>query len=269
MANLFLGTQIADFGGPNTAYVEGDVTEVADPLGSGQTVIKMEVPDDHTAEVTSDPRAQLASPDLIEDGDEVWVAAEVLIPTGHPTITSWMVVVEFYGPPFGGTGALVHAEASFDRCINWERSGTYSFDEPTHGVSPWPRNQWVQVVYHLKHAEAGWVELWINGEQVTFFKPGNSYNPKSLPETTKLEMKTVESGVNDEGPNHVKIAYYREAGQYEVGAIYHKGLSIATTKEDLNLAALEGSEGEEPGEAVAAAYPLSFTTDGVTTLLGV
>lgn len=245
MANLFYGTKIADFAASeDTLYYPGDVTEVTDPIGGKQTVLKMTVDDSHNLGVTANPRAQLSTTNIITNGLEFWMATEIMFPIGHPTITSWFTVnTPMWGSPFGGTGAPVHAEASYDRFINWARSGTYSFDGPITAPSPWPRGVWKQILWHVKFATAGWVELWLNNSQVTFFKPGESYNPGSRPQTTKLEMQTREAGTNDGGNNHCTISYYREKGQYTVGTAYYKGLTIATTKEDLKLAEFTGESG--------------------------
>lgn len=262
--NLFYGDTIAAFAGnADTIYEPGDVTEVADPLGGGKTVIRMIVPDSHTAGVTENPRAQLSTPDIITSGIEYWTATEVLIPSSVGTITDWWTVhVPAWGPPFGGTGAPVHAEASWDRLINWERTSLYNFDGPIEGPSPWPRDTWVQILYHMKFAEAGFVELWLNGKQVTFFEPGHSYNPKSRPQTTKLEMQTMEKGTNDGGANHSGISVYRKKGMLPTATCYFKGLSVATTKEDLLLSTLEG--GEATAKPSALIVPSRRAVRGLT-----
>src|SRR5215218_3261580 len=67
---LFYGGKINDFAMNQSA--PNAVREVADPAGSGEPVMQMTVANSDVAPVTptSDPRAQLLSPSIIDNGEE-------------------------------------------------------------------------------------------------------------------------------------------------------------------------------------------------------
>lgn len=94
--------------------------------------------------------------------------------------------------------------------------------------------KWIGIVLHERFDEEGkgFVEMWVNGEQVTSFKPG-TYNPGGHAETTRLTMSTLDSS-NDGEPNNVRIEQYREKGQFEVGTVYFGPLRVGPTREDVD-----------------------------------
>lgn len=217
--NLFYGAELSDY---KIEAEPGDVTEVADPLGSGETVFSLTVPNDHTAGFTENPRAQLLGPDIFNEGDEFWLETFFLMPSDYPPLTGFLALVEVYGEPFAGSSPFrVEAQGGSFFC---ERNDTYGGDTPWE--IPMVKGQWVNVVIHERFATDGWVELWIDGEQQVFFEG----TPE---ETTKLEMQTRDSS-NNGAANHAKLSHYRKKDQFEVGTIYFKPLSLATTKAELD-----------------------------------
>jgi hypothetical protein len=96
---------------------------------------------------------------------------------------------------------------------------------------PLVRTKWVTLLLHERFAADGWVEMWIDGQPITFFLPG-THNPSNQPPTDHLEMSTADSS-NNGGPNSAKIMQYREAGMFEVATVYFGPLKIGNTRESV------------------------------------
>jgi hypothetical protein len=223
---LFYGDQIGDFAMNQSA--PGAVNEVSDPAGSGQSVMEMTVDNSDVAPVTptSDPRAQLLSPSIIDDGDEFWWSGRFFLPADFPSsVPGWLTVMEGpYGAPFDGTPPW-HIEVNGDT-VQWTRNDTYDYDIPWQ--MPLVRNRWVSVVVHERFANDGWVEMWVDGQQITFFEPGN-YNPSNEPSSTRLAMATRDHS-NDGGPNFTVIQSYRKANMFSSVSLFQGPMAIGTSK---------------------------------------
>lgn len=204
------------------------ITEVPDPLGGGETVLKMTVDDDDVAPVTptDNPRAQALSPSVIHAGDELWLETEFMIPASFPPrVPGWLSLVSIYGPPYDGSSPW---QIGLDgRDMLWERNEHYNFDTPWK--QPLPRDQWVRVLLHERFDQHGWVEMWIDGQQITFFARGSSDNRNHEAPTRRLHMATADWS-NDEGANAAKIMQYREQGMFETATVYFRALKIGTTR---------------------------------------
>jgi hypothetical protein len=225
---LWSGSKISDFVNQSAP---GAVTEVPDPAGSGETVMKMTVNNSDVAPITptDNPRAQLGSPEFVHPGDEMWWHARFYLPKDFPAfVPGWMNVMEGpYGAPWAGSPPIeveVHDDA-----IRWQRNNTYSADIPWS--IPIIRGQWVDVLEHFRFGHDGFVETWIDGEQITFFKPG-SYNPLHEPETTHLNMQTMDSS-NDGGTNFFVLQSYRMKNMFGSLSIYQGATEVGTTRESV------------------------------------
>ncbi|HEV7563252.1 MAG TPA: heparin lyase I family protein [Solirubrobacterales bacterium] len=217
---IFEGAEINDFEWIQAA--PRAITEVPDPLGSGETVLKMTVDDGDVAPLTptDNPRAQALSPDVIEPGDEFWLQTKFMLPQDFPTVTGWMSLVSIYGPPFRGSSPWqIGVEGNK---FSWMRNSTYRYDVPWE--APLRKGVWISVLLHERFATDGWVEMWIDGQPVTFF-PGSQA-------AQRLEMKTMDSS-NDGGPNSAKIMQYREAGMFETGTVYFGALTLGDSRESV------------------------------------
>lgn len=223
---LFNGSHISDF--PLMQAAPGAITEVADPAGSSETVLKMKVSDQDVYPVTptQNPRAQLLSPSLFQPGTEYWWHSKFFLPADFPSsVPGWLTLLEGpYGPPYAGPPPW-HIEVS-GSTLQWQRNSTYNWDVPWH--MPLVRNQWVDVLVHGRFGTDGWIEMWINGQRVTFFEPG-AYNPNNVASTQRLNMKTMDSS-NDGGSNFAVIQSYRKAGMFESVTVYHRPMKIGTTR---------------------------------------
>jgi hypothetical protein len=211
--------------------VPGAITEVPDPAGGGQTVFKFTVGnDDETHGSTPNPRDELLSWPNITAGDEFWWSTKFFLPSDFPASTPGFVTL--LQGPFGGptTGAPpFHIEAN-EGVLKWQRNETYGYDIPWQ--MPQVRNRWVRVTIHERFGRDGYLELWIDGKQVTFFAPGSSYNPNRVPPTTRLEMETMDSS-NDGSPNSLYLQQYRKKGMYPTLTTYEGPLLIGPTRDSV------------------------------------
>jgi hypothetical protein len=223
---LFEGDEIADF--PLNQSAPGAVAPVADPAGSGAAAMQMTVAESDVAPVTptSNPRAQLLSPSIIDPGEEFWWSASFYLPPEFPAATpGWVTLMEGpYGPPFDGAPSF-HLEVNGDE-LRWQRNGTYDWDVPWS--TPLVRGRWVQILLHQRFASDGFVEMWVDGQPVTFFA-GDLHNPNGLPPTQRLAMQTLDAS-NGGGANFVAIQNYREAGMFDSLTVLHGPLRIGTTR---------------------------------------
>jgi hypothetical protein len=147
-----------------------------------------------------------------------------MLPTDFPEVDGWLCLSQIYGPPFDGSSPWQLGIRGND--LMWQRNGTYDYDIPWQ--MPLPKGRWVDVLVHQRFASDGWVEMWIDGQQVTFFQD-SSYNPSDAGPTPRLEMATVDSS-NDGGANHAKIMQYREAGLFDSATVYFGSLLVGTTR---------------------------------------
>jgi hypothetical protein len=224
---LFRGDQISDFwlaqSGP------GAITEVPDPAGSGEGVFKMTVSDSDVYPITptENPRAEMLSPNTITGGQELWWSTKFFLPAEFPSSTPDFVTLLQgpYGKPWDGTPPF-HIEEN-GGVLKWQRNQTYDWDVPWQ--MPLVRNAWVSVMVHERFASDGWLELWINGQPITFFS-GDTYNPNDEAPTTRLAMET-EDGSNDASPNSIYLQQYRKKGMFSSLTTYEGPLTIGTTRE--------------------------------------
>ncbi|HEY1853614.1 MAG TPA: heparin lyase I family protein, partial [Solirubrobacterales bacterium] len=223
---IFSGSKVNEFWLNQSA--PGAVTEVPDPAGSGETALKMTVSNRDVAPITptNGPRAQLLSPAVIEPGDEFWWSGKFFLPQNFPSnVPDWLNIVEgAYGPPFDGSPPF-EIEVSGD-AIRWQRNSDYEWDIPWE--MPLTRDSWVSFLVHERYASDGFVELWINGEPITFFQ-NTSFNPNHEGQTNRLQMQTMDAS-NDEGPNFVVIQNYRPPGMFNSVSLYQGAMKLGSTR---------------------------------------
>ena len=222
---LFNGARIRDYA--NIQAAPNAITEVADPLGSGETVLKMTVSDKDVAPITptENPRAQALSASVVKPGGEIWLATKFMLPADFPSsVPGWMSLVEIYGAPFAGPSPWRIGIGGSK--LSWQRNGNYKWDVPWE--APLVRGRWVNVLLHQRFAGDGWVEMWIDGVPVKFFS-GGTYNPSKVAPTEHLEMKTMDSS-NNGGANHAKVMNYREAGMFSSATVYFGALKVGATR---------------------------------------
>jgi polysaccharide lyase-like protein len=204
------------------------VSEVPDPAGGGESSLKMTVSDSDVYPLTptSDPRAQLDSPSIINPGDEFWWSSKFYLPADFPSsVPGWLTVMEGpYGAPYDGSPPW-HIELNGEH-IQWTRNDTYKWDVPWQ--MPLVRGSWVNVMLHDRFGSDGFVEMWIDGQQVTFFA-GHTYNPNGEAPTQRLEMQTMDHS-NDGGPNFAVIQSYRQAGIFSSVTLFQGPMLLGSTR---------------------------------------
>ena len=208
------------------------MTEVSDPLGSGQTVFKMTVSDKDVYPISpfSNPRADAVAPAFIEEGDDFWMKTKFLLPATFPaSVPNWMSLITIAGPPYEGSRPWEIGVSG--ETIRWQRNSTYSWDVPWE--MPLERGRWISVLLHQRFDAAGkgWVEMWIDGERITFFS-GLTYNPLKIASTNHLSMATMD-GSNNGGANMAFLLNSRAAGMFESATVYFGPLKIGTERSDV------------------------------------
>jgi Polysaccharide lyase len=225
-ARLFTGATISDF--PMNQSAPGAVTEVPNPTNPAEKAIQMTVAntDVYPLTPTDNPRAQLLSPAIIEQGEEFWWHSKFYLPADFPTsVPGWLTVLEGpYGAPYDGTPPW-HIEVN-GTGIRWQRNSEYTNDIPWE--MPLVRGQWVEILMHCKFAAEGFVEMWVDGQQVTFFK-NSIYNPAHVAPTTRLNMKTRDQS-NDGGPNFAVIQSYRQVNMFNSVTLLQGPMLLGKTR---------------------------------------
>jgi hypothetical protein len=223
---LFEGDQIADFARNQSA--PGAITEVADPRGGSEPALQMTVADTDVYPLTptENPRAQLLSPAIIDPGEEIWWSARFYLPEDFPSwVPGWLTVMQGpYGQPFNGTPPF-HLEVNGNE-LRWQRNSTYGWDVPWR--MPVERGRWIEIVLHQRFASDGFVEMWVDGKQATFFG-GGTYNPNGVASAQRLEMKTRDAS-NNSGPNFNVIQSYRKVGMFNSVTLLHGPMLIGTSR---------------------------------------
>lgn len=110
--------------------------------------------------------------------------------------------------------------------LRWQRNGTYNWDIPWQ--QPLIKESWVHVLLHERFGTDGFVEMWIDGKQITFFA-NSSHNPNNEPPTQRLNMETMDES-NDEGPNFAVIQSYREPNMFESVTVFQGPMKLGTTR---------------------------------------
>lgn len=253
---LFNATKPSDYNLIQAA--PGAVNQVPDPLGQMKgNVISLTVHDNDELNITPNPRAELLSKNIIQPGQEFWTSSNVMIPSNFPTIPAdgWLSLEEIFGQPFSGPspwGVRVYGDQ-----LQWSRNATYGYDVPFS--MPLQKNHWYHVVTHEKFGTDGFIEEWIDGQQITFFA-NSPYNPHNVAPTTRLNMQTMDS-TNNQEPNYIKISNYRKKGMFDVGTVYYGPLIVANTQAavDSAYATDEGTSAPPPPAADTTPPAVSVT----------
>lgn len=223
---LFRAERLSDFWLLQSA--PGAITEAPDPAGSSQTVFKMTVRNGDVAPITptENPRAEMLSPPTIKASDEIWFSSKFFLPADFPSsVPGWMNVMQGpYGPPWDGPPPW-HIEVNGSN-VKWTRNSTYEWDVPWQ--MPLVRNSWISVTVHERFGPDGWIEMWVNGQPITFFGSG-TYNPNHVAPTNRLSMATMD-GSNSGGTNSVYLQSYRKVGMLSSVTSYAGPLTIGQTK---------------------------------------
>lgn len=236
------------------------ITDVSDPYGTAvRKMQRFEVREGDTYP-TSNPRCQLNGGQNIEFNSTFFLGFRFGLPSiaegGPDLISEWCNIWEFFGRPYEGSPTVqlgIHNFSGTNK-LRWTRNAHYSFDEVFN--KSYTADAWTNVVYKMKHsteANGGFVELWINGEQVSL-KGGN-----------KLTMNVLETGVNDEkqGENIPQLYVYTH--KFSPWHCYYDKFVLGTEKADVEYWTSE--EGKEEKEQELKPDEDLATTGWTTTPL--
>lgn len=162
------------------------------------------------------PRAQLVSPQVIEQGGTYRVTVDLLIPTTALPATidkaggKWVELVQIYGKPNAGSPPL----------------RIFTMDGQTFGLrlgdtrwgwsAPMERNVWWRFVLEFRQATDGWYRLLVS-------KGLTSTPVEVVPQTAYATV----SAANNAGPNGLYLDAYMAAGTADrIGQFFFHGASI-------------------------------------------
>lgn len=247
------------------------ITEVTDPGGSGQTVLRAEVQRGDTFP-TTDARCQLDSDFVIASEATDWFRFYLRVPTsangGPGVITSgFLQVVQMFGAPNEHVAPWawkLHEESSAAgvNSLDFFLNGTYSPNDRPY-TRTLTTEKWIEITTKMKFSYSGYVEMWLReknslteftgtlteADQLTFWEAGHTGTPAAA-DTKKLEYETRNHGINDEQSNAIMPQLYRShEGTWEPFHVFWGPLVIGTTEADLILFTKE--EGGGGGEGTA------------------
>jgi hypothetical protein len=161
---------------------------------------------------TENPRAQIVSPDLLEDGMDVWQGFSVAFPEDYPSIEE-NVIQQDHGPPYSGSPPVAVETEGEDLIV------TVDGGEETIWRTPIEPNRWYRIVLHKvisPQDDGGIVELWVDGVRQTFTDGSQTY-----------ETFTAEQ--DGDGPMSFYLANYRGRDTAEEVSVFFDDVRIGRT----------------------------------------
>lgn len=232
--------QTGDLSNYSVIFHRETINFVADPLGSGKQVIRMDVPNTATGP-TSNPRCQMSPPHNLMADTEFWGGFAVLFPSGSgptagvtpfPTMpegnSGFMNICQVYtSEPVSSAPTKLGFRAGSGQELMWQRNVTYGNDRPWNLGGPVEKDKWYEFVYHSKLSAdptVGFNELYMRTSTAggwvkqTFF-------PGTPQQTDKLFMKTLDPAANL-GLQRWDIQLYRSVNMFNNVSIYFSGHKV-------------------------------------------
>ncbi len=215
----------------------GAVTISTDAHRTGSKSAKFTVQDDDThakcaASPTENPRGQLVSEPLFEDGGDYFIAFSVMFPQGFPAIKSWFMIAELYGPPYNGTPSMA-LYVSNEQKITFGRDASYNRDTIWTGKVIEP-GKWRDIVLHVKFStdpKIGFVQIWDDGQRQQLVGGDGS----------TVFYRTLNTELNYDGktPNTLILNQYRNKDVPYGGngvTLYHDSVKVGHSYEEVSPA---------------------------------
>jgi hypothetical protein len=197
---------------------------VASPRRQGSFAARFEVRQGDDPINASGNRAELVwSKNPETEGSERWYGWSTLWPEGYPSEKTWQLFTQWHHSGCCGSPPMelyVNGETIYLR-VN---ASQVVWSEPL------VRGKWHDFVMHVKwssSASVGYVELWYDGKL-------------ALPKTYGKNLYAGEV-------NTMKIGLYRNATIQPVGVLYHDGMRVGTSREEVELAVEPPSSPPDPG----------------------
>jgi hypothetical protein len=122
-------------------------------------------------------------------------------------------------PPFGG--AVSSMVWSVDNDFSGNRLRLTGRDGGTHWQAPMQRGQWYDWTFHVKFSEnpgVGYLELWRDGNRVTFSKG-----------STRRYFSTLSPNRQPGSCGNLQVTNYRRHRDFSVVTMYHDEVKVGTS----------------------------------------
>jgi hypothetical protein len=180
---------------------------VETPVRQGKYALRVEVRNGDF--VSSGNRAELVRTVRDKEGDERFYAWSTMWPMDYPSVATWQLFTQWHHD--GSSGS-----PPFEMFVNGEEMNLRVMASTVLWKAPLDRGKWHDFILHVKwssSATIGFVELWYDGALV-------------LP---KKSAATMYAGQD----NYLKFGLYRNATIMPTAVIFHDGMTMATTLEDV------------------------------------
>lgn len=197
---------------------------VQDPVMEGRYALKATVvPGDLVANgaraevVLAGTRANYAY-----EGDELWYKWGTYFPADWEQEAKWHVFTQWHQSLDYGMGSppVAFCIDKYGYMYLTRMSGYYDslqqWDAGTLWRAPLIKGRWIEFVMHIKWSRdwnVGFIELWVDGVQVV--------------------PKTFTANLDSDGMVYMKQGLYRDRTTSITQTVYHDGMIVATTKEDV------------------------------------
>ncbi|MGI5861645.1 MAG: heparin lyase I family protein [Myxococcales bacterium] len=208
---------------------------VSSPVAQGRYALKVTVRQGDDPINASGNRNELVYLTYEPSGTERWYRWQTMFPNDYPSANYWQLFTQFHHS--GNTGS-----PPVEFGVIGETLGLQVRSSPVW-TTPLKRGVWHDFVLHVKwspSASEGFIELYYDGQLV-------------LPKTMAATQFSGQS-------QYLKQGLYRHEAISAVGVVYHDGMIIGTTREDvMSNAPTEPTEPTNPTEPTDPTEPTNPT----------
>ena len=183
---------------------------VTSPVRQGKYALRVEVRQGDDPINASGDRAELVWAPVEKEGNDRYYAWSTLWAQDYPSIKTWQAFTQWHQTGDTGTPPL-------EMYVNGETMYlAIGANETVVWTHPLERGAWHDFVLHVKWSSdpgVGFVELWYDGKQVLGKTTGETMYPGQ--------------------DNILKQGLYRNDTISQVGVLYHDGMTVATSLEDV------------------------------------
>jgi hypothetical protein len=197
---------------------------VTSPVRQGKYALRVEVRNGDF--VSSGNRAELVRTVRDKEGDDRYYAWSTMWPMDYPSEATWQLFTQWHHD--GSSGS-----PPFEMYVNGETMTLRVMASTVLWTAPLSRGKWHDFIVHVKwssDAKVGFVELWYDGVNVL---------PKKM-------TATMYAGQD----NYLKMGLYRNSTIKPTGVIFHDGMTMATSLDDVLGPKMDGGVMETGSDAV-------------------
>ncbi|MFN7134914.1 MAG: heparin lyase I family protein [Myxococcales bacterium] len=189
--------------------VSGDRAQVvSSPVTQGKHALKVTVRKGDDPISSSGNRNELVKMTLEPVNSESWYRFNTMFAPDYPSANTWQLFLQWHHRGSSGSPPLAFQVQGDELLLRANKVFVWR--------APLVRGKWHEFVIHVKWSpdpKVGFVELWHNGQLVL---------PKTFTPTQWSGML-----------NYLKVGLYRDAAISGTGVVYHDGLVVGTTREDV------------------------------------